>query len=165
MSIAVSAVVHPSRTLLALLAAMGLLVCVGGVAIMLAGVFDLPPAMRAAVGGAGPILAIGAFFAGLRSRKTFRLDISGVGQIRLMEYSGVASGSSRKPSLQEDAAVFRLVENSVLWPHLLMVRLESSSGVRRLLTILPDCMSDEEFKAVSVACRWIAAHNICHPTI
>jgi len=57
------------------------------------------------------------------------------------------------------------VENSVLWPHLLMVRLESSSGVRRLLTILPDCMSDEEFKAVSVACRWIAAHNICHPTI
>jgi hypothetical protein len=81
----------------------------------------------------------------------------------LMEYNGVASGSSRKPSLQEDAAVFRLVENSVLWPHLLMVRLESSDGIRRLLTILPDCLSDEEFRAVSVACRWIAAHNICPP--
>jgi hypothetical protein len=79
----------------------------------------------------------------------------------LKEYSQVATGSSRKRSSTEAAPALRLVENSVLWPHLLLVRLESTSGMRYVLTILPDCMSDEEFRAVSVACRWIAAHNIC----
>jgi toxin CptA len=163
MSIAVSAVIRPSRMLLALSACMALCVCLGGAAIAFGSVVDLPRPNRLVIGLACQMLAFGAFSANLGSRKTFRLDISGVGQIRLMEYSGVAPCSLPETSPQEDAAVFRLVENSVLWPHVLMVRLESPGGGRRLLTILSDCTGDEEFRAVSVACRWIAAHNICPP--
>lgn len=149
--------------LLTLAGGMAILVCLGGTAIAFGGVTDLPRANRLVIGLACHMLAIGAFYASLERRKTFRLDISGLGQIRLTEYSGVAPCSSPETSQQEDAAVFRLVENSVLWPHVLVVRLESPGGMRRLLTILSDCMGDEEFRAVSVACRWIAAHNICPP--
>jgi toxin CptA len=142
---------------------MALLVCLGGGAIAFGSDSDLPRLNRLLIGLACQILAVSAFSASLGSRKTFRLDISGVGHIRLMEYSGVAPCSSPETSLQEEAAVFRLLENSVLWPHLIVARLESPGGVRRLLTILSDCMSDEEFRAVSVACRWIATQNICPP--
>jgi toxin CptA len=163
MSIAVSAVVRPSRMLLALIAGMALLVCLSGAVIAFGSISELPGTNRLVIGLACQMLAVGAFSASLGSRKTFRLDISGVGQIRLREYSGEAPCSSPETSLQEDAVVFRLVENSVLWPHLLVVRLQSPGGIRRLLLILSDCTGDEEFRAVSVACRWIAAHNICPP--
>lgn len=56
----------------------------------------------------------------------------------------------------EFEAVVRLMAGSTLWPNLLLLRLQAEDGSVSVLPILPDSISRSDFRALSVAFRWIA---------
>lgn len=159
MSIAVSAIVRPSRLLLAmtsfvagLVAAISILVCVGYVG-------DASLGLRLSVGPATFFLALFGFYHGIRSRKTIQLDISGTGLIRVAEIDpGGACMDTNWPHVGSSGEAVRLMKNSTLWPNLLLLRLHSNQGTITV-PILPDSLPKDSFRALSVACRWIAAQK------
>ncbi|MES2164716.1 MAG: protein YgfX [Pseudomonadota bacterium] len=73
-----------------------------------------------------------------------QLDISAVGQLRLTVY-------------RETGTALRLLEGSTIWPGLLMLRLGDGDGNVRLVTVLPDSVTSADWRALSLACRAIAA--------
>jgi toxin CptA len=157
MSIAVSAVVQPSRLLFAALGGM----CVGIVfvaaTIILGWVGDLSIHFRSLIAASCFFAAFIGFYWTTRARKTFRIDISDIGQIRLEEYIGVRGLAS--PTEPAKSIVVDLMPDSTIWPHLLLLRLRSENGQIFVLPILRDCVGNEAYRALSIACRWIAAQN------
>lgn len=102
----------------------------------------------------------------LRVQKTYKIDISGVGQIRLAGITPRSASSSSAPaplvSPRVDTGrseVVRLMDGSTLWPYLMLLRLQAEDGRVTIVPVLPDCVSVATFRALAVACRWIAAHN------
>jgi len=59
----------------------------------------------------------------------------------------------------DDGEIVRLMDASSLWPNLMFLHLQTESGRMVVLRILPDSVSPQEFRAISVACRWIAARS------
>jgi toxin CptA len=153
MSIAVSAVVKPSRCLRAL---------VGGYALVnLAAAFALGWLWRerfalAPLCAAAFLLAAACLgrAAGARA-KTRRIDISGVGRLRLTVQQDVGSAGARPPPAGETA---RLLADSTVWPQLLMLRLRTEDGVRSL-ALLPDSVGPEAFRRLAVAVGALGARN------
>jgi hypothetical protein len=94
------------------------------------------------------------------NRKSLHIDISGIGQIRLAEHNELtavlAGGANQSPDYGE---VLQLQAGSTLWPWLLILRLQSTDQKVLTLPILPDCVGVDDFRALSVACRWIATHK------
>ena len=164
MSIAVSVLVKPSRILLGLT----LLMCAANVGIALAlatGVIGGQPEtlhMLAALACVG--VAAWAARKILCNRYSVRIDISGLGQIHISTPGAQAElvGHSDKYLNKFDApqGVLRLLPSSTLWSQLMVLRLASEQGQIVTLFILPDVMAQTSFRALSVACHWIAAHNI-----
>lgn len=104
--------------------------------------------------------AVFGFYHDGESRKPIHIDISGAGQFRLTEASAADTcKQTNRPHLNNHVEVFRLLEHSTIWPHLLLLRLQDDSGKITTLPILPDCVSRDCFRALSVACRWIAARG------
>jgi len=162
MSIAVSAVVRPSRLLLFLVGSMCFMVVCSAFAIGFGMVGNLSNTSRILVAGLSMAAAFRGFLQTFGARKAFRIDISGVGQIRLGEYNELAV-SSMKPvrlSAGEDGQVVQLMADSTIWPDFMLLRLQASSQQTIILPILRDCMTEDGFRSLAVACRWIAAHNI-----
>lgn len=160
MSIAVSAVVLPSRLLLAMLGAMSVATAVAGIAISNGQIGELSAVARFFVFVFSIFLAAFGFYHGVRYRKPIHIDISGVGQLRLVEANAARScADTNRPYVRGSGEAVRLLANSTIWPHLLLLRLQAESGKTTVLPILPDCVSRDSFRALSVACRWIAAHN------
>jgi hypothetical protein len=159
MSITVSAVVKPSRFVLALTAAM----CAGSIAIgVYAGIGlsgDVSLVLRIGIGSACIGAAIFVFFHVMSTRKTLRLDISGIGQIRLTDDMAPAGITATASTDAAHGELVSLMPGSTLWPMLLLLSLKSEDGRTRALSILPDCVAPDAFRRLSVACRWIAAHN------
>ena len=165
MSIAVSAVVHPSRVVLCLTLAM----CLGSVSIGILFGIDasgsIMPFMRTVLGAlcvmAGMTAAYLVLRKGCARRSTQRIDISGNGQIRVHPLHAVQVPAGLVPDragspdhLQE------LLPSSTMWSHLMVLNLRAkNNGTKSTLLILPDSMSQTSFRALSVACHWIAAHN------
>jgi len=113
MSIAVSALVKPSRALRLLLVCAGLALLAAAAAVGLAGPARYLGAAPAALlqGGAGALLlAVAA-----RRPKTHRIDISGTGELRVTVQQGVV-GPERA------AAAAMLLPGSVMWPPLMLLR-------------------------------------------
>jgi toxin CptA len=162
MSIAVSAVLKPSRVLLVLVAGMCLGVNAIGWALgfgLLGGPFSL---LRVLSSGVCISTSIISFYYNLRSRKTLGIDISGIGQIRLNEYTVLDEATRAEQfsgSLHSKWQVVRLREGSILWPMLLVLFVEYENGSIEVLQILPDCVPSDTFRALAVACRWIGARN------
>jgi hypothetical protein len=158
MSIAVSAVIHPSRQLRLALALMCLALVAGAVKTFM----DNPLPERFLLAGLCILAAFLGFFQSTRKRKTFHIDISGIGQIRLQDYYEVAvSDRPGNPGRKGDGGqLVRLRGDSTLWPNLLLLRLQPESGPPMVLPVLSDSVNAQEFRALAVACRWIAAHNI-----
>jgi toxin CptA len=159
MTITTSVVVRPSPSLLLALAGMSYLAGFAAAVLLLA-VQHSSGTLESWGAALFPgCLAIAGIFQVFKSTKTFHLDISGIGQIRLTQYSGVSDFADRKSSpLDEgDAAVVQLMKESTLWPHLLMLRLKSEHGAVFTVPVLPDGVSGDGFRELSVACRWIAA--------
>jgi toxin CptA len=163
MSIAISAVVKPSRSLLVIVSGMSVGIILAAGMVASARVGELSIYSRLLVAGLCVLAAIAGFFQAFRKRKTFHIDISGIGQIRLSEYNGIVtspafSGQSKSDSCGEDEVV-KLMADSTIWPHLLLLRFQGEGGRISAIPILPDCMVEDSFRALSVACRWIAAQN------
>lgn len=161
MSIAVSAVVKSSRLLRQLVGGMA------GAALAMTSMmlFDLsgdPSAFWRSMLGLAvfpiPLLAISRtnWF-----KKSLHIDISGNGQITVEE-DNAESARRRQEGFQPaqtSRKLARLMPDSTLWPHLLLLRLQvEDQGIKNLL-VLPDCMDESSFRALAVACRWIAARN------
>jgi toxin CptA len=143
MSIAVSAVVRPSVCLRLLSA--GLAVCALAAGVALAG-----GGYRLGLLGAGASVLGGLLclvFPG-QATKPQQIDISGVGQIRLTVYLGMAGGSARTVGL---------VPGSTLWPGLLLLRLRGEDGAVLALPLWPGNVAGAAFRPLAVACRLIAA--------
>ena len=152
MSIAVSALVRPSRLLALLSLMMGIvLLCA---VVLLKQAADEPLhhvlAIICAIAGAAVVL-----FPLLR-RKVVRIDITGLGQIRLVDTSLVAEAELTNSSAG-DGEVVQLLRGSTFWSSLMVLRLQSGSGRVTVLIILPDSLDGSAFRALSVACRWITA--------
>lgn len=151
MSIAISAIVAPSRMLRLTLFAHAL--CNGA-----AGLFLLVRSGSDDAAGrcAGLACVLVALVAGARARRpeTLRqIDISGVGELRVtvQQSMGGARGGT---------VLMRLLPGSTLWPGLLLLRLTAANGAAQLvLTVLPDSVQAGQFRALAVASAAIAARD------
>lgn len=161
MSIAVSAVVQPSRSLAILLLGIGsgsfLTACLIGIGYV--GHFPYP--WRQVVSLPLFVIPVWAISCTIWHKKSLHIDISENGQIKVEEDKALAAQPRQDCLLQvrDDSKMVRLMPSSTLWPHLLLLRLQAQDRQVMNILILPDCMSADSFRALSVACRWIAAHN------
>lgn len=143
MSIAVSLVVRPSFCLRLLQA--GFAACALAVAALLAGGHALLSICCVAASALALLCA-------LRPAKTHRLDISGIGQIRLAVY--LLSAGSTTPADVE------LQAGSTCWPWLLLLRLRHEGGAVTALAVLPDSVAPGQFRPLALACRACAAKKL-----
>lgn len=95
----------------------------------------------------------------IRQRKITRLDISMNGQIRLVEHNDLTDMPFSVKDKSGGNTAWRLMSDSLLWSDMLLLRLESEAHKLISLIILRDSMNAQAFRALSVACRWIAAQN------
>ena len=148
MSIAVTAVVAPSRRLRVLLAASSasLLAAALAVGLLLPGRFASPwaglPLLLAALALAHAGASLGATMR--------RIDISGPGQLRL--------------TVQQDLCLpdtggepVALLAGAVVWPCCMLLRLRAESGAVWTVAALPDGMTPGDYRALAVALRAVAA--------
>ena len=171
MSIAVSAVVAPSRWLMLLVVLMSSCSIAIGVMMFVhgfAGMAEQPHAVplstllclvaTACIGGG--VLSVREFF---RKRACFRIDILGTGQIRLTKLRRFSQKSqlfTRQSEIEFTTGPLQLLPQTTLWSHLMLLRLQCEVGRIHTLFVLPDTVSQTSFRMLSVACHWIAAHNI-----
>jgi toxin CptA len=146
MSIAVSAVVKPSRLLrgaLAIYAAANLAVA-ACLAFSAPGAFRVPLAIAACC----LLAAAGAAHGYASAGKMRRIDIFAVGEMRLT----VQQKLSETP--MQDAAV-TLLPGSAVWPRLLMLLVRGEDGATAVVAVVADSVSAGEFRALAVAIRAI----------
>jgi toxin CptA len=141
MSIAVSVIVRPSRCLR--LAHAGVCCCVMASAAACPGV--LAPLLCLLAGAL-------AWLGGRLPAIARRLDISGVGQVRLEVY-------------QDEGSALRLLDGSTLWPRLLLLRLGDEAGAVQVLAVLPDSVAPPQWRALALACRAAARTEINTPAV
>jgi hypothetical protein len=160
MSIAVSVVVYPSRILRILLISVALLVAGIDVAVIAGWLGELGLLPRTLAGMPIGFMAFFGFYHGVRHRKTLHIDISGAGQIRVAEEVSFSPCEREvDPHLKPNGTVVEMLDDSTLWPGLLVLRLRAGDGRVTVVPILLDCVSKDAFRALSVACRWVAARR------
>ena len=180
MSLAVSAVIAPSRRLRCLLAAFCASLCAAALAVGLL----LPE--RFAFGGAvacAPLLAALSlarlFFpalAGSPGRRwglggarhlthstallhsiatVRRIDISGVGQLRLTVQQELGKGGPAA-GIPGPGSPMTLLPGATVWPCCILLRLRADDGVTWPLVLLPDAVGAGQYRALAVAVRALA---------
>ncbi|WP_050808603.1 hypothetical protein [Collimonas fungivorans] len=153
MSISLSAVIQPSKILSALVGLQCLLAASTGGLIAAGVVGDLALPERLALA----LLCLAAAICGItryyRSRHAVHIDISGSGRLRIADMATAQAA----PTAKQMPSPAKLLEGTTLWSHLLLLRLRLDSGSVRTIAILPDCVSHDTFRNLSVACRWIAS--------
>jgi toxin CptA len=150
MSIAVSAVVQPSRLLRRALFAYAMASAGATVALLFggAGRFHFPWLLAAAC----LLAALCAWRAAARSATTRRIDISGLGEIRLTVQQSMGAAAPRE--------LVQLLPGSTVWPHgLLLLLRDADNGALTVLPILPDSVSHEQFRKIAVSVRAIARRD------
>ncbi len=155
MSIALSAVIRPSKVMSALVGLQCMLAGSVGILIAVGAVGDLPLSERLALAALCLSAAIYGITRYTRSRQAVQINISGDGHIRLVD---VATGKAVSAAKKTPSPV-KLLEGTTLWSHLLLLRLRLDSGSVRTIAILPDSVSKDAFRRLSVACRWIASRT------
>ena len=161
MSIAVSAVVRRSGIFMAALLAMSLLSLSIGAVVCFDLHDDLTLSQRLLVGACCVLASLALLREISRQYAEKRIDISGSGQIHvtaLPPHSGADHCAAEPPAT--DRLTYRLLPSSTLWSFMLVLELRSDSNARLVLIVLPDTMTQASFRALCVACQWIAAHNI-----
>jgi toxin CptA len=148
MSIAVSAVVGPSRRLRALVAAYGLanVAAAFAVGFLLPGRFALAPLSTIVFLAAAACLLHGCS----ALTKTRRIDISGVGGLRLTVQQNMGADAANAELAPAGKAV-GLLAGSTRWPQLMLLRLQNEEGAVTLLPILRDSVAPGVFRALAVA--------------
>ena len=157
MSIAVSVIIRPSRALMLCVTAFAccLLTVAALLWVQLAG--NIPDHDRWILSAVCAKSAIALFLLSYARRNTYRLDLSGSGQIRLTQYK--ASATARE-NADGSGEVVHLIGDSTLWPMLMLLRLQLPSGRVLVVSVLPDSLERDAFRVVYVACRWIAAQDM-----
>jgi toxin CptA len=84
-----------------------------------------------------------------RRIKTRRIDVSGLGQVRLT----VQQELRTKDAADELAMPVALLAGSTVWPQLVLLLLRSESGAPIVLPVLRDSVTPQQFRALSVAVR------------
>nr|WP_314623449.1 protein YgfX [uncultured Noviherbaspirillum sp.] len=160
MTIAVSVVVHPSRSLSLSIYAMASMALVAAFLILF-GQYELSWISRLQIFAIVSIFAVATIFKAGRPRKTFHIDISGIGQIRLTQYSGESANRGNSDlALDGDSGLeVHLSSGSVLWPYFLLLRLKPEEGTVLSVPVLPDSLKGPGFAELSVAFRYIAARD------
>ncbi|MFD2272258.1 flagellar hook-length control protein [Undibacterium arcticum] len=92
-------------------------------------------------------------------KKTLRIDISGIGQIRLTDDKALADISASASIDAAHGELVSLMPGSTLWPMLLLLSLKHEDGRTWVVPVLRDNVASDAFRRLSVACCWIAAHN------
>jgi len=147
MSIAVSAVIRPSRGLRLALAGFGALHLLALVLLAWRPDFAAFPAL---VCGAAAALCLRR---AARFEMTRRIDISGVGEIGLTVQQSLGAPCAAPVRM-------RLLPGSTLWPVCLFLRLQPDGGGRVLiLAILPVSMASPQRRQLAVAIRTIAGRD------
>ncbi len=149
MSIAVSARIVRSRLLAA--------ICVAMSAVLLCAAALLMPDTPA-LSAVCAMAATGLALFPLATAKACRIDVTGIGQI-LLTHTAHEAVADRTDTATATAEVVQLLGDSTLWSSLMVLSLQSASGRITRLVLLPDSMDREAFRALSVACRWIASHG------
>lgn len=160
MSIAVSAIVHPSRLLFIMLVAIVALTGSVGIVIGFGAVGELSFVPRLTLATTLVFLAFFGFYHGRGYGKPIHIDISGTGQLRVAVVSGEgACTEANWPHVRHTGVVVRLMKKSTIWPYLLLLHLQTVDKKTLVVVILPDCVPRDSFRALSVACRWVAAQK------
>ena len=151
MSIAVSTVVRPSRIHRILLGAAGLALFAAAFAVALPASARFPAnfLQAAILAGAGAVL----MHAGSVSAKTHRIDISGTGEMVLTVQQGLRMLGA---GAAESAAAVALLPGSVVWPPLMLLRLEGPGAQVHVLPVWRDSVEPEAWRALAVAILAIA---------
>jgi hypothetical protein len=102
--------------------------------------------------GAAVLLVRSAVIGWRQHRNGWRIDISGVGQIRLTVYQARRDAGAVAESVT-------LMAGSTLWPGLLLLRLLAADGAVHVLLIWPGNVARQAFRPLSLACRAIAARD------
>ena len=163
MTIAVSVMVFPSHLLNLAVRGMAVLTTVATALVLsinsnLSAIFGFQISLVASI-----LLGI-AIFVLRHLGKTFHIDISGIGQIRLTQYSGVST-QYKNTGLPLDGSSGQLVQlspDSILWSHLMLLRLKTAQGGAYSIPILTDSLDASDFAQLLVACKWIAAQPASH---
>jgi len=155
MSIAVSALVRPSRIQRLVWGGCGLAQCASALAVgMLAPErFLLAPLLALALAGAGACVLAAA----VRRPKTHRIDISGTGDLRVTVQQHVdgRERAAQEGAAQESAApeggAAALLPDSVIWPMLMLVRYTAPGARPRVLAVWRDSVEPAAWRALAVA--------------
>lgn len=153
-SIALSAHLRPSRLLVTFVLLMALV-------LLLSAWLLLASAQELFSGALASVCAIASgslVLFPVARRKSFRIDVTGIGQIRLVDTSPVAEARAPNPAAGSGEVV-QLLRGSTFWSSMMVLRLRSCSGRVTVLVLLPDSMDRSAFHALSVAGRWIAARQ------
>lgn len=87
---------------------------------------------------------------------SYLIDISDKGQIRVRVADAFVTDDANVNQFLQNTPVFVLQKHSTLWSQLLLLRLRSGEGKSLVLLIFKDSVSAESFRKLSVALRWIA---------
>lgn len=110
---------------------------------------------------ASTIALLAAIFSGkelLRQRTAFLLDITGAADIRL-SVSSRTSTTTSLPDTPPPAETRFLAAGSFISPLLMVLRLADKHDNINTLLIFPDSVSQDAFRRLALACRWLAAHR------
>lgn len=163
MTIAISVVLRPSRLLS--FATRGLaLSSASSIILLLATNPQLGAIYRFQMVVTATILIGSALFHVRQTRKTFHIDISGIGQIRLTQYIGMST-STQNTDTPLDGSSGKLVHlqpDSILWSHFMLLRLKAENGKIVSIPVLKDSVVSTGFARLLVACKWIIAQPASH---
>lgn len=180
MSLAVSAIIAPSRRLRCLLACFCASLCAAALAVglllperfafggavaclpLLAALSLLPrfpPFLAGWMGrphGASGALRVTHSQAILHSIATVRrIDISGVGQLRLTVQQELGRGDEAAAMLAPGSPM-TLLPGATVWPCCILLRLRADDGATWPLVLLPDAVAAGQYRALAVAVRSLA---------
>lgn len=160
MSVSVSAQVGVSRFFSACVLGMAVLAGITGLLAVsgLAGTFNFRGSLVVFVISLFAAFSFVCLY--FHAKKTFWIDISGSGQIRIRE--DIRNVSMRvffgKPAAW-DTEEFALARGTTVWPMLLVLRLRSASVRGRYFLIFYDSVTQAEFRALYIACSWLAVRQ------
>jgi hypothetical protein len=154
MPIAVSVIVRPSRVHRCLLLGAGLSLFAAALAV---GVFA--SARFHAASFQAVLLAVaaaGLMHAGSRRAKTHRLDISETSELILTVQQELRERSMTGPAdAAEGPAGVALLPGSVVWPPLMLLRLQAPGAGVNVLPVWRDSVEPDAWRALAVAARLI----------
>lgn len=156
LSIAVSAIVCPSRIGQLIYLSMSTLLLATAVLLLGVAASEKLFIVRAGSSGVAFCCAVMVFIHAKNSRLPVCLDISGQGQIRLVSQAAATSSATE---IFRDDSLFYLQPYTLIFPSLLLLRLKAETGPVISLPIFTDSVSSTAFRRLSVACRWIASQN------